>query len=197
MSRLQNHPLMPYRQRGATLFVAIIMLLLITLLALTGIKSVTLESRITANLTQQKDMFNAAEAGLRIGETTLGSPLFNVVQDVSSSCDQTKCLPYALANISSDTAETVTHFTSADASANRVTTYINTSDIKFPGFIIQWYMVDLGPLKNSLNNSALTGESSPRYYEIDSCATKSTTTRCTDNTTEPRVILRSVFAKVY
>jgi type IV pilus assembly protein PilX len=58
-------------QTGATLLVAIMMLLIITLLALSSMRGVSLESRITGNLRLQKTLTNAAEAGLRIGEQSI------------------------------------------------------------------------------------------------------------------------------
>lgn len=44
----------PRAQAGATLLVAIMMLLIITLLALSSMRGVSLESRITGNLKNQK-----------------------------------------------------------------------------------------------------------------------------------------------
>lgn len=62
---------LPNRQKGSTLFVALIMLLVITLLALSGTKETTLESRITGNFIQQQKLLNDAEATLREGEKQL------------------------------------------------------------------------------------------------------------------------------
>jgi type IV pilus assembly protein PilX len=61
----------PSRQRGATLFIALIMLLLITLLAVNSMRGTTLEAKITGNLIEQKRATNAAEAALRVGERRL------------------------------------------------------------------------------------------------------------------------------
>lgn len=61
----------PSHQRGATLFFALIMLLLITLLAVNGMRGTTLEAKITGNLIEQKHATNAAEAALRTGERRL------------------------------------------------------------------------------------------------------------------------------
>lgn len=61
----------PTRQKGSTLFVALIMLLVITLLALSGARETTLESRITGNFIQQQKLLNDAEATLREGEKQL------------------------------------------------------------------------------------------------------------------------------
>ncbi|MBB3102111.1 PilX N-terminal domain-containing pilus assembly protein [Azomonas macrocytogenes] len=58
----------PLQQRGATLVVTLFMLLIITLLATTSMREVTLEARITGNLIEQKRLNNAAESALREGE---------------------------------------------------------------------------------------------------------------------------------
>ncbi|MDV5860258.1 PilX N-terminal domain-containing pilus assembly protein [Pseudomonas mendocina] len=62
---------LPNQQRGSTLFVALIMLLVITLLALSGTREVVLESRITGNFIEQQKLLNDAEAALREGEKQL------------------------------------------------------------------------------------------------------------------------------
>ncbi len=61
----------PARQQGSTLFVALIMLLVITLLAISGARETTLESRITGNFVEQQKLLNDAEATLRQGEKQL------------------------------------------------------------------------------------------------------------------------------
>ncbi len=61
----------PARQQGSTLFVALIMLLVITLLAISGARETTLESRITGNFVEQQKLLNDAEATLREGEKQL------------------------------------------------------------------------------------------------------------------------------
>jgi type IV pilus assembly protein PilX len=62
---------LPAKQTGASLFIALIVLLVITLLALSSTREVTLESRITGNYTEQQKLFNSAETGLRDGETSI------------------------------------------------------------------------------------------------------------------------------
>lgn len=58
-------------QNGSTLFIALIMLLVITVLALSGAREVMLESRITGNHAEQQKLTNEAEAALREGEAQL------------------------------------------------------------------------------------------------------------------------------
>ncbi|WAJ36650.1 PilX N-terminal domain-containing pilus assembly protein [Pseudomonas sp. GOM7] len=65
----------PEKERGAALFIALIMLLVITLLALSGARETALESRITGNLADQQKLVNYGEAALRQGERLLTSPM--------------------------------------------------------------------------------------------------------------------------
>lgn len=71
-------------QQGAALFVALIILLLITLLALSGVREVILESRIVGNLIEQQKLFNGAESGLRDGEVNITKPITPL--EPSNSC---------------------------------------------------------------------------------------------------------------
>ena len=65
----------PARQKGAVLVIALVFLLIITVLAVTSMREVALDSRITGNLIEHKQLFNAAEAGLRDGQyRTVGTP---------------------------------------------------------------------------------------------------------------------------
>ncbi|WP_027910043.1 PilX N-terminal domain-containing pilus assembly protein [Pseudomonas sp. URMO17WK12:I4] len=56
------------QQTGAVLFVALIMLLVLTLLAVGSMRSTTLESRITANRAHDTQLQSAADAALRESE---------------------------------------------------------------------------------------------------------------------------------
>lgn len=62
------------RQHGAVLLVALVFLLIITTLAVTSMREVALDSRITSNLIEHKQLLNAAEAGLTDGQyRTIGT----------------------------------------------------------------------------------------------------------------------------
>lgn len=70
---LHRHPghLPPRRQRGAALLVSMILILLLLLLAVVAMRSVTLESRITANMVQNQKLYEVADGSLREGERAL------------------------------------------------------------------------------------------------------------------------------
>lgn len=79
---------MPNRQRGAALFIALVILLIITLLALSGVRETTIEARITGNFVDQQKQLNYAEATLRQGENQFTSPLKPLEQN---DCTGTYC----------------------------------------------------------------------------------------------------------
>jgi type IV pilus assembly protein PilX len=56
------------RQRGAALFVSMVMLLLILMLAVVGMRTVTLESRIAGNALESQRLQEIADGTLREGE---------------------------------------------------------------------------------------------------------------------------------
>ena len=56
------------KQKGAVLFIALVMLLVLTLLAINSMRGVTLETRITANRAQETKFINVADAALREAE---------------------------------------------------------------------------------------------------------------------------------
>ncbi|MEH6671143.1 pilus assembly PilX family protein [Halopseudomonas sp.] len=62
------------QQKGVSLVIALVFLLILTALAVTNMREVALESRITGNLVDEKRLFNSAEAGLKDGEfRTIGT----------------------------------------------------------------------------------------------------------------------------
>jgi type IV pilus assembly protein PilX len=66
------------RQRGATLLVAMVMVLLVLMLAVVGMRVITLESRIAGNMLESQRLQEVAEGSLRAGERTIlrfGLPL--------------------------------------------------------------------------------------------------------------------------
>lgn len=68
MNRMPRPPGFPRAQRGVALAVVLILLLVMTLLALTSLRGTLLEERMSANLMDRSLSFQAAEAALREGE---------------------------------------------------------------------------------------------------------------------------------
>ena len=59
----------PSRQRGVTLVVVLILLLVVTLIALASLRGTLMEERMSANVLDRSLSFQAAEAALREGES--------------------------------------------------------------------------------------------------------------------------------
>jgi type IV pilus assembly protein PilX len=197
------------RERGASLLIALVLLLLLTILALTSLRGVTLESRVMGNIKQQHNLQSAAETALRAGEGTIGKAV--AAPDLASTCTVTFCIPYLLRNNAYLNAggaalgsEKIGNrnvplgymtplFRNGDPSATLEGYSILSSGSTAETPNARWYVVDLGPLDTgSENNCALTG-CGTRYYEVDSCAGAG----CASNQVGQRITLRSVMAKSF
>lgn len=60
--------IMPVHQRGSTLIISLMILIVMTLIGLTGVMTSTLEEKMAGNTRDQALAFQAAEAALRDGE---------------------------------------------------------------------------------------------------------------------------------
>ncbi|MHB9797793.1 pilus assembly PilX family protein [Pseudomonas sp. MT3] len=176
------------RQQGATLFVALIMLLIVTLLAISSLREVILESRMTANSLEAKRLTSAAEAGLRAGEGTINTAV--TVPEASDTCTSESCVRYASAEIADD--YTSPRFASGDTKADYAPADNTTFDTDSRDTTIQWYAVPAGTTCVE-DNCALTGKGGAFFFAVNSCAGSCTTT---DGSSQ-RVTLRSVLAKVF
>lgn len=67
---------LPVRQKGVVLIVALILLLVLTLIGIGVTQSTSLEERMAANARDKDLSFQAAEAGLRTGESGLEQALY-------------------------------------------------------------------------------------------------------------------------
>lgn len=56
------------KQSGVSLVIALVFLLIITVLAVANLREATLESRITGNMIESRQLLNAADAAVRDGE---------------------------------------------------------------------------------------------------------------------------------
>lgn len=74
------------RQQGAALFIALIMLLVLTVLAVSSMRGVTLEAKITGNRVQMERAQNLADAALREAEFRF-SPAQELRSDMLESSD--------------------------------------------------------------------------------------------------------------
>ena len=68
---MNNTTFCMYREQGSTLIVALIMLLLISLIAVSSMQDTILQERMVSNTEDRALAFEAAEAALREGETVI------------------------------------------------------------------------------------------------------------------------------
>jgi type IV pilus assembly protein PilX len=157
------------RQRGAALFVAMIMMLLVLVLAVVGMRTITLESRIAGNVLESQKQQETADGALREGERIIqqyGLPLAKCTEGATSPVDTDK-KPCYVADARTDSFGLNTSFT------------VNT---KAAGFAIPygyWYPRYISTVcpKGSSATSALDAASTgcTEFYELNAQASAETT----------------------
>ncbi|MGA4635790.1 pilus assembly PilX family protein [Pseudomonas solani] len=175
---------LPWRhQRGAVLFVALIMLLVLTLAAVGGMRQMQLEGRMTGNRLEQQRLMSAAESALREAEGRLrksAKPL-NACSASSSPCYLSQASTYNTDFAGSILYTGLEGSTSLLRSARWYLRYISTSCTGGSGGSGNAYL--------SKGQSGCT-----YYYEINSEAYKGT---ATSKACGPDALcLRSTFALV-
>jgi len=176
------------KQQGAVLIVSMVMLILLTLIGITGVGTSSLEEKMASNARDKDLAFQAAEAALREGEnflnTVIVSPAaaFNgttnglyptgavatTLFDVSANWDNTNSLAYPDPNLNS-------------VKLNAVTSQ--------PRYIIE-YLGEMGDTSDSLNISGY-GESSG----LGSVTAARISARGTGGTDDAVVYLQSHFSR--
>ena len=177
----------PGRQRGASLFIALIVLLVVTVLALSSAREVVLEARMTGNFIEQQRVGNSAESGLRDGErgvTSVITPL-----EASPECEPARpCLLTATPSFDTALFDNPDNF-QAYSPADGTEPNENTT--------IQWYALpaptggETGATENPEYGNMLNQTGTFRY-EINSKA--QTTFQARPNSV---AILRSTTAKFF
>lgn len=89
--RLNRQPGLPTRQRGAALYVALIMLVLLALIGIIGMQVTGMQERMAANYLRTNIAFQNAEAGARSQERTVTAALFGGAGTFAA--DQEVCQP--------------------------------------------------------------------------------------------------------
>ena len=77
----------PFRQRGVTLVVVLVLLLVVTMIALISLRGTLMEERMSANVLDRSLAFQSAEAALRAGE----SAAFDKPKLPASGCSKGVC----------------------------------------------------------------------------------------------------------
>ena len=74
----------PRHQQGISLLVVLLLLIVMSVLGIAVLRSSSLQERMSANLRDRNDAFQAAEAGLRVAQQTVVAGTFNAMWDGSS-----------------------------------------------------------------------------------------------------------------
>lgn len=177
----------PLQQRGAALFIALVMLLVVTLLALSSTRETALESRLVSAYTLQQNVSSSAEMGLRDGENWLAKPILPLTPTSTCTSATTACLLTLTGGAYS--------YTVLFGTANKSRAYGPTNGTEAnPGTSIAWYGLPApsgsedGESENPEYGSMLVGTGVFRY-ELNSQATHTNT--------GAKVLLRSTTAKLF
>jgi type IV pilus assembly protein PilX len=164
-----------HRQQGATLAVALILLLVSTILGVSAIQTTSMQEKMSSNTQDKVTSFEAAESALRAGEAWL---LTLTTHPVPS----TTCTSHPCVKIHSDGlfAETKTDSWWTSNSAAYAGTLGNVSSA--PRYFVEF--LRFVPDSISVGQASTTGV---YYYQI--------TSRGTGNTTNSVTILQSTFAR--
>lgn len=177
MNRRQ-HPL-PARQQGTSLFIALIILIMITLLAVTSMRGVVLEARITGNLLEQKRLTSAAESALRESEKRITNhprPL-DMCQPGSTEITCIKSL--------------ATDYSASFDNATAYSGFDGNTSLERKAY---WYIRDTGIISSTDPECFLTAKNCTSFYEVSSQAT---TDNAIDDCGSDALCIRSVVATIY
>lgn len=72
------------RQQGISLLIVLLLLVVMSILGIAVLRSSSMQERMSANLRDRNDAFQAAEAGLRVAQQTVVAGTFNDMWDGSS-----------------------------------------------------------------------------------------------------------------
>jgi len=166
-------------QSGAALIVALVMLLVMTLIAITASRTSVLQERMAGNLRQDTVAFEGAEATLRIGENWIGDQVGGArpVAVTPTACGSPPCDLLAL--------NTLDPFDDTNTwGTNDVRTAIDAMEklVADPEFFIEQQQI----VQDSLTIGTSTDTSARIYYRV--------TARSFGETNSAESMLRSVYA---
>lgn len=178
-------------QKGAVLIFALIMLLVITLLAVSSTRESTLEARMTGNFISQQQQHNFAEGVMREGEAQM---TFATLRPREPNAASGACADGAKYCFSTDAAQYASAFGSCDDPLTRgvKSSLLGAAASNPPQ--LRWYAIPAasgaaeGASDNPEYGNMMKGIGTFRY-EVNAVARNGSTDTCT--------ILRSTTAKVF
>ncbi|MGH8603997.1 MAG: pilus assembly PilX family protein, partial [Gammaproteobacteria bacterium] len=170
------------RQKGAAIFIALIMLLVMTIIGITASQQTTLEEKMAGNLRDQTLALQAGEAVLRWTETWVGDQVGEPVPATSCSppCDDTVWVLNTL-NLTSapvwSTASVRSNYTGLPTGPGMVTAN--------PKSVVEEHSF----IKDSLNQGKQNDISGQMFYRL--------TANGTGGTTSAQALLQSTYSRRY
>jgi len=145
------------------LVVALILLLIMTMLALSGARNAVVESRITGYSARQQRLFNDAEAGLRRAEARVGFYSTVTLNALAPSCSPQMCMPYL------DAARSGGFGTPRFAPGDEVA--MDMAPAGAEGGTVKWYVALIGGGADCVSTECTAGGKGGTFlYEVNSCA---------------------------
>lgn len=153
-----------FTQSGSVLIISLIMLLLVMLLAVAGMRMITLEARIVANLLDQQRHLEVADGVLREGERAMTEYGFRLSQCISgATIAPATGLPCFVSQVLEDSSGLNTSFKFSQKAAGFVGT---------KGFWYPRYITTTCPLSDPQQALKKATSGCTDYYEINAQATK-------------------------
>lgn len=184
-----NAKLGSYRkQQGAALFIALIVLIILALIGVTGMQATTQEEKMAGNMRDQILAFQAAESALRDGERWLAKPVLEEPAAIGE-CEAPACEPkssvWVLNVLNEGKLWDINWWTTATDDTRTYTgtglDEINTQ----PEYLVEFHSF----IKDSLTTGVQNDESGRNAYRI--------TARGTGGTDAAQSILQSTYTRRY
>ena len=131
-----NGPSLPHRQRGISLVVVLLFLVIMMGLGTTAIRTATIEEKLSGNERDQQIAFEAAEAALRDGERYVRQSL-SASSAFSFACGNGLCIPSNTATAQWNNVDWSGVIPRAYGSMTGLGTYPDTSVSNAPRFIVE------------------------------------------------------------
>jgi len=175
-----------YKQQGAVLVVSLILLLVMTLIAVSAMRSTTLEERMGSNTRNKETALQAAEAVLRAGEKSIQD---NTTEPLATSDGTTDIWVLDTPDPDASNATPWWKESTRDQSwwASNAVDYTGTLDGVGTN---PMYLIEAADfVRDSLNMGSQQDESGQVYYRV--------TARATGGNDLARTLLQSTYAKRY
>lgn len=178
------------KQQGAVLITSLVMLVILTMLGLSAMQDASMEERMAGNMRAQNVAFQAAEAALREGETTVGDWTNKPIETSTGSNNGVWILDAPDDDATDDTPWWLSRNSTWWTNTSNVVEYGHDLNYKAgtklstrPRYVIE----DREVAKDTLSMGLQSDYIGRHYYQV--------TSRGTDESKRSEVLLRSTFTR--